>query len=65
LTLISVHYFKCLERGHYSSECPHKRTIILKGENVRSQENFYSSPREKEVDFEEEVLSYEGESLLV
>jgi len=47
--MINVQCFKCLEKGHYSFECPRKRTMILNDQDIKSKDNSYSSPSEEEV----------------
>jgi len=54
-----------LKKGHYSSECPLKRTIILNDQDIRSKDKSYSSPGEEVLDFEEEILPCEGDLLLM
>ena len=41
--------FKCIEKDQYSSECPHKRNMILKDKDIGSQDNSSSSPSQEEV----------------
>ncbi|KOM51989.1 hypothetical protein LR48_Vigan09g064800 [Vigna angularis] len=54
--------FKCGERGHYSSECLHKRSTYLLDQQSKSEDS--SSDSDTSIS-KEEVLPCEGELLLV
>ncbi|BAT74419.1 hypothetical protein VIGAN_01208500 [Vigna angularis var. angularis] len=54
--------FKCGERGHYSFECPHKRSTYLLDHQNESEDS--SSDSDTSIS-EEEALPCEGELLLV
>nr|KYP31233.1 hypothetical protein KK1_048637 [Cajanus cajan] len=61
--------FNCLGRGHIASQCPTKKTMLLKGQDHYSsldEATSSSSSDEKEVlESEEEILPCEGDLLLV
>ncbi|KAL5191204.1 hypothetical protein HKD37_04G010501 [Glycine soja] len=41
----SMKYFKCLERGHITSQCPTKKTMIMRGQDIySSQDEATTSP---------------------
>nr|KYP30990.1 hypothetical protein KK1_049336 [Cajanus cajan] len=61
--------FKCLGRGHIASQCPTKKTMILKGQDHYSSldeaTSSLSSDEEEVLESEEEILPCEGDLLLV
>ena len=69
----NIKCFKCLGRGHIASQCPTKKTMIMRGQDIySSQEETTSSPSssgsEDEVRGEEsseEVYPHEGDLLMV
>ena len=45
----SIKYFKCLGRGHITSQCPTKKTMIMKGQDIYSiQDEATTSPSSSE-----------------
>ena len=45
----SIKCFKCLGRGHITSECPTKKTMIMRGQDIySSQDNATTSPSSSE-----------------
>nr|KYP33860.1 hypothetical protein KK1_045251 [Cajanus cajan] len=61
--------FKCLGRGHIASQCPIKKTMVLKAQDHYSSldeaTSSSSSSEEEAIDSEEEIIPCEGELLLV
>nr|KYP54990.1 Retrotransposon-derived protein PEG10 [Cajanus cajan] len=61
--------FKCLGRGHIASQCPTKKTMVLKAQDHYSSldeaTSSSSSSEEEAIDSEEEILPCEGDLLLV
>nr|KYP32965.1 hypothetical protein KK1_046239 [Cajanus cajan] len=60
--------FKCLGRGHIASQCPTKKTMVLKAQDHYSsldEATSSSSSGEEAIDSEEEILPCEGDLLLV
>nr|KYP34102.1 hypothetical protein KK1_044977 [Cajanus cajan] len=61
--------FKCLGRGHIASQCPTKKTMVLKAQDHYSSLNeatsSSSSSEDEAIDSEEEILPCEGDLLLV
>jgi len=57
ITRFNILNVKCLEKGHYSSECPYKRrNLILKEQDIKNTETSSSSSNEEETPtFEEEI----------
>jgi len=45
----SIKYFKCLGRGHIDSQCPTKKTVIMRGQDIfSSQDEVTTSPSSRE-----------------
>jgi len=44
-----VQCFKCLEKGHYSSDYTFKRIMVLNDQDIESKDHSYSSSGEEEV----------------
>ena len=42
-----IQYFKCLGRGHITSQCPNRRTMILRGRDDYSSQDIESSGEEE------------------
>jgi len=63
----NVQFFKCLEKGHYSSECPlHRRNMILKEQNISPKAHSSSSSSEEDAPtFEEKIQPCTRELLVV
>nr|KYP60414.1 hypothetical protein KK1_022819 [Cajanus cajan] len=61
--------FKCLGRGHIASQCPTKKTMVLKAQDHYSildeSTSSSSSSEDEAIDSEEEILPCEGNLLLV
>nr|KYP41380.1 hypothetical protein KK1_037253 [Cajanus cajan] len=61
--------FKCLRRGHIASQCPTKKTMVLKAQHHYSSldeaTSSSSSSEDEAIDSEEEILPCEGDLLLV
>ena len=61
---IDIQCFKCLGRGHIASECPNKRTMILRGKDeYRNQDDESSGGEEKEKS--DGAYPYEVELLMI
>jgi len=61
-----VQYFKCIEKGHYSSKRPQKQNLILKEQDTKMIETLPSSSKEKKVmSYEENIQPYIKELLVV
>ena len=59
-----IQCFKCIGRGHIASQCPNRRTMILRGRNEYSnQEDQSSGGEEKEKS--EGAYTYEEELLMI
>uniref|UniRef100_A0A151UFH7 CCHC-type domain-containing protein n=1 Tax=Cajanus cajan TaxID=3821 RepID=A0A151UFH7_CAJCA len=63
--------FKCLGRGHIASQCPKKKTMILRGQDHYSSideatsSSTTSSSENEAIDLEEEILPCNGDLLMV
>jgi len=57
-----VKYFRCLEMGHYASECPIKRIFVLKDNGEYTSE---SSASEEDKEEAIEVEATEGDLLMI
>ncbi|XP_027368282.1 uncharacterized protein LOC113874249 [Abrus precatorius] len=62
----AIKCFKCLGKGHIASQCPNKKTMILRenGE-ISSDSSSQSSHASSEEDSEFEALCHEGDLLIV
>ncbi|XP_027368822.1 uncharacterized protein LOC113874810 [Abrus precatorius] len=62
----AIKCFKCLEKGHIASQCPNKKTMILRenGE-ISSDSSSQLSHASSEEDSEFEALCHEGDLLIV
>uniref|UniRef100_A0A151UFU1 Transposon Ty3-I Gag-Pol polyprotein n=1 Tax=Cajanus cajan TaxID=3821 RepID=A0A151UFU1_CAJCA len=66
-----IEYFKCLGRGHIASQCPTKKTMILRGQDHYSSldeaisSSSTSSSEDEAIDLEEEILPCSGDLLMV
>nr|KYP32063.1 hypothetical protein KK1_047348 [Cajanus cajan] len=67
--LSEIKCFKCLGRGHIASQCPTKKTMILKAQDhynsLDEATSSSSSSEEESTNFEEEILPCERDLLLV
>jgi len=52
----NIKCFKCLGRGHTASECPTKRTMIMKADGEITRESKISEEKEVEEELEEEAM---------
>jgi len=60
----NIQCFKCLGRGHIASQCPNRRTMILRGRDKYSSQDDESS-RGEEKEESEGAYPYEGELLMI
>ena len=60
----NIQCFKCLGRGHIASQCPNKRTMILRGRDEYSIQEDESSGR-KEKEDSEGAYPCEGELMMI
>nr|KYP61779.1 hypothetical protein KK1_016290 [Cajanus cajan] len=66
-----INYFKCLGKGHISSQCPTKKTMILRGQyhysslDEATSSSSTSSSEGEVIDLEEEILPCSGDLLMV
>nr|KYP60588.1 hypothetical protein KK1_022995 [Cajanus cajan] len=63
----SIKCFKCLGKGHITSQCPIKKTMILRGNDIYSSDNTTSSSSSSEEDIQdssEEVPPCYGDLLV-
>ena len=59
----SIKCFKCLGRGHITSQCPTKKTMIVRGQNIySSQDEATTSPSSNE---REEIYPQEARQPLM
>ncbi|KAH1198840.1 hypothetical protein GmHk_18G052336 [Glycine max] len=69
----SIMCFKCLGRGHITSQCPTKKTMIMRGQDIYSSQDeataspsFSESEEAKGEEFSEEIYPQEeGQPLMV
>jgi len=68
----SIKFFKCLGRGHIASQCPTKKTMIIRGQDIySSQDEATTSPSSseseeaKEEESSEEIYPQEEGDLLM
>jgi len=56
-----IQFFRCLERGHYASDCSNKIIMVSKDQDIEGQDELISSLSEDEVLVtKEETPPYEG-----
>jgi len=60
----NIQCFKCIGRGHVASQCPNRRTMILRGKDEYSSQEDKSS-REEEKEKSEGAYPCEGELLMI
>ncbi|XP_028223089.1 uncharacterized protein LOC114404211, partial [Glycine soja] len=59
----NIKCFKCLGRGHIASECPTRRTMIMKADGEITSESEISEEEVEEEEYEEEAM--QGDMLMV
>ena len=60
-----IQCFKCLEKGHYSSECPQKINLVLKEQDIENIKTSSSSENEEVLNCEEEIEVASGDLFVV
>ena len=59
----NIKCFKCLGRGHIASECPTRRTMIMKADGEITSESEISEEEVEEEEYEEDAM--QGDMLMV